>query len=42
MNFRRIPILLVIVLAALWPVLLLAFAAAWLSNRADKPPSKKP
>ncbi len=33
--------LLLVVLAALWPVLLLAFGAAWLSNRLDKPSKRQ-
>jgi hypothetical protein len=32
--------LLVFMLAALWPVVLLAIGAAWLSNRMDKPPAQ--
>jgi hypothetical protein len=31
----------ILILAVLWPVLLLAIGAAWLSNRLDGPPKKK-
>jgi hypothetical protein len=33
---------LVLILAVLWPVLLLAIGATWLSNRMDEPPANKP
>ncbi len=33
--------IIMLVLALLWPILLLAFAAAWLGNRGDKPSPRK-